>query len=115
VDFLIKDYGSQLHASSISITEILQLRRIGKLKLKQYRSARDVVMAIEEDFYVKILPFGREHALVLSDLDISAGHNDPFDHAIISHAMAERLTLVSSDGKFGEYVPQGLDFVFNRR
>jgi len=115
VAHLLEDYGSDLCLSSISVMEIAQLHRIGRVRSKKYRSARDMVGAAEGDFGVRILPFGREHALSISDLDISAGHNDPFDHAIISHAMTERLTLVSSDGKFREYVPQGLDFVFNRR
>jgi len=48
-------------------------------------------------------------------LSIAPGHNDPFDHAVISHAIADRLTLISSDRKFEQYQSQRLNFVFNKR
>ena len=42
-------------------------------------------------------------------------HNDPVDHIIISQAITERITLISSDQKFEDYIPQKLDFIFNSR
>ena len=49
-----------------------------------------------------------------SDLEInlSQKHKDPSDHVIISHAITERLPLLSSDSKFKFYRKQGLDFVY---
>ena len=47
--------------------------------------------------------------------DDAHGHNDPSDHIIISHAITERLPLISSDRRFEFYRKQGLDFVFNKK
>ncbi len=112
---LLGDYTSQLYVSSVSVVELLQLYRIGKIKPRQYKTAWQLEEAIEKDFHIKILPFGEEHTKILSTLRISNGHNDPFDHAIISHALTEKLTLISSDRKFEAYTSQKLKFVFNKR
>ena len=77
--------------------------------------ATDMVKAIEEDLYIEILPFTKEHSYTMAKLEIAIGHNDPFDHSIISHAITDKLTLVSSDRKFKEYIPQKLNFVYNKR
>lgn len=115
IKYLLDDHANQLYVSSISVTEILQLYRIGKVKPKQYKTTHQLQKAIEKYFYIKILAFGEEHTKTLSRLDITGGHNDPFDHAIISHAITEKLTLISSDRKFEDYTTQNLNFVFNKR
>ncbi|MBR1546426.1 MAG: hypothetical protein IJ633_06500 [Prevotella sp.] len=43
------------------------------------------------------------------------GHKDPSDHVIISHAITEKLPLVSSDTRFPFYKKQGLDLILNER
>jgi tRNA(fMet)-specific endonuclease VapC len=91
------------------------LYRIGKIKTKKYKTVTALCDAIENEFYIKILPFAKQHTQTLSKLKIADGHNDPFDHAIISHAITDKLILVSSDRKFNDYVKQNLNFVFNRR
>jgi len=115
VTAILDDPASLLHASAISVLERVQLHRIGKVRFRSYRTVRDLAEAIDRDFDIKILPFGKEHTLALADLEVTPGHKDPFDHAIIAHAMAERMALVSSDRRFARYVPQGLAFVFNER
>jgi PIN domain nuclease of toxin-antitoxin system len=47
-------------------------------------------------------------------LDLVEGHNDPSDRLIISQALTERMTLISSDTKFPKYRKQGLDLIANR-
>ena len=47
--------------------------------------------------------------------NIAKGHKDPWDHMIISHAITERLTLVSSDQRFPFYRRQGLNLLFNEK
>ena len=47
-------------------------------------------------------PFERNEAM---------DHRDPSDHVIISHAITEHLTLLSSDEKFPFYRNQGLDLI----
>lgn len=42
-------------------------------------------------------------------------HNDPSDHVIITHAITEKLPLISSDRKFEYYRAQGLELIFNEK
>jgi len=115
--YILQDYENQLYTSSICVMELIQLYNIGKIdrKRKKYKTSLELLQAIEKDFNIIIKPFAREHTFTLSKLQVVDNHNDPFDHAIISHAITEKLTLVSSDTKFKHYVPQKLNFVFNKR
>ena len=112
---IIDGYENQLFVSSLSIVELLQLIRSEKVHIKRFNNANTVLQSIENDFYIKILPFTKTHTEALAKLKIANAHNDPFDHSIISHAIADKLTLVSSDRKFKEYVTQNLKFVYNKR
>lgn len=114
INIIITDYSNIISTSSICISELIQLYRIGKIKPK-YKSAEEIIQAIEDDFYIEILPFTKQHIKVLSKLEIADGHNDPFDHAIISQAIAEKLNVISSDRKFEKYTPQKLLFTYNKR
>lgn len=114
INIIITDYSNIISTSSICISELIQLYRIGKIKPK-YKSAEEIIQAIEDDFYIEILPFTKQHTKLLSKLEIADGHNDPFDHAIISQAIAEKLNVISSDRKFEKYTPQKLLFTYNKR
>jgi len=97
--------------------ELVYLYRAGKIdpKRKKFKTIESVIKALENDFRITIKPFAKEHTKILAKLEIANLHNDPFDHAIISHAITEKLTLISSDTKFKYYTPQKLHFVFNDR
>lgn len=112
---LLNDYNNQIYTSSVAVTELLQLYRIKKIKTKEFKTAKELYDAIENMLYIKIIPFAKEHVNTLSQLNIPADHNDPFDHSIIAQAISEKMILVSSDKKFKEYVPQNLKLAFNRR
>jgi tRNA(fMet)-specific endonuclease VapC len=112
---ILSDYNSQLFVSIIAVNELLQLWRIGKVKSKKFKIANDLIKSIETDLLIKIEPFSIQNLEVLSKLIVSENHNDPFDHAIISQAISDKITLISSDTKFKHYVSQKLKFVFNRR
>jgi PIN domain nuclease of toxin-antitoxin system len=112
---ILSDYNCQLYVSIIAVKELLQLWRIGKVKSKKFKSANDLVKSIETDLLIKIEPFSIQNLEVLSKLIVSENHNDPFDHAIISQAISDKLTLISSVTKFKHYTSQKLKFVFNKR
>ena len=112
---ILEDYDNQLFTSSIVVIEVMQLFRIGKIKSKDFKTNNELYFGIEDRLNIKILPFAKEHANTLSKLKIQAGHNDPFDHSIISHAITEKMILVSSDKKFEAYTGQQLLFSFNKR
>lgn len=112
---ILTDYYNQLFTSSVSVVELLQLYRIKKIQPKEFKDATEMYNAIENDFFIKIIPFAKEHLNTLSQLKIPLDHNDPFDHSIIAQAIAEKMILVSPDKKFKEYIPQNLSLAFNRR
>lgn len=112
---ILGDYSNQLYTNTIVVSELIQLYRIKKIKPNKYKTATEIVEGIEKDLDIKILPFSKEHLSTLAKLTIAEGHNDPADHAIISHAITEKLILVSSDRKFLHYIKQNLHFVFNKR
>ena len=112
VDNLLTDYSSLLYVSTISIQEIIHLYKRNKIKTK-WRIPEDILPSIEKNF--EILPVKREHLVTYSGLSTPKEHNDPYDHVIISQAITERITLISSDNEFEGYISQKLDFIFNDR
>ena len=112
---VIYDYNNQLYISSIVVIELIQLHQLKKIQTKNYNTSRALVEAIENEYFIKIKSFSKEHALSLSNLNRVSGHDDPIDHAIIAHAITEKLVLISSDRKFKYYKNIGLDFVFNKK
>ena len=106
------DYNSLLYVSTISIQEIIHLYKRNKIKTK-WRTPEDILPSIEKNF--EILPVKREHLVTYSGLSTPKAHNDPYDHVIISQAITEKITLISSDQKFKYYSVQKLDFIFNDR
>lgn len=115
VNALMSDYENIFETSSISIMELIQLHRIGKVRLKRRENIRGVIKKLQNETGIKVTPFNIQHTQTLSDLDIHDGHNDPFDHAILSQAITDRTILISSDRRFKEYTYQNLSFIFNKR
>ena len=111
---IIKDLGNRLYTSSIAMLELSQLYRLNKIRTK-YKTVNMMFADLEENFYIEILPFSKQHLSIMLQLEIKEGHNDPFDHAIISQAIAEKMALISSDRQFVNYTLQNLNFVFNKR
>ncbi|MBX2953946.1 MAG: type II toxin-antitoxin system VapC family toxin [Leadbetterella sp.] len=114
VRLIIDDYNSHLAASSVSFAELIQLHRIGKIRLKK-QGINEAIETLIHTIGVQLVPFTDKHINTLANLETIDGHNDPFDHAIIAHAITDRYTLISSDSKFKHYKDQNLNFVFNKR
>ena len=114
---LLSDYSNTLHISSESVKELIVAYNNKGLLAKKWRTAEEMVAAIEDEYYIKILPVNKEHMKTYSRLSINNidNHRDPSDHVIISHAITNKLPLISSDRKFTFYTDQGLDLVFNER
>lgn len=106
-----------LYISIESVRELIIGYRNKGLCSNKWKTAEEMVNAIEEEFYVKILPLKKEHMKTYANMIINdiQGHKDPSDHVIIAHAITERLPLISSDRRFEFYRTQGLDFIFNEK
>lgn len=108
---------SLLYISAESVKELIVAYKKKRLGTKKWKTAEEMVKAIEDVYYVEILPLKKEHMETLSRLRINEAmaHNDPSDHVIISHAMTENMVLVSSDTRFPFYRRQGLKLLYNER
>ena len=114
---LLSDYANTLHISAESVKELIVAYNNKKLLTKKWKTAEEMVAAIEDEYYIKILPVSKEHMKTYSKLSINSidDHKDPSDHVIISHAITNKIPLISSDRRFPYYTDQGLDLIFNER
>ena len=114
---VLNEPDSLLYISAESVKELIVAYKKKRLGTKKWKTAEAMVKAIEDVYYVEILPLKKEHMETLSRLRINEAmaHNDPSDHVIISHAITEDMILVSSDTRFPFYRRQGLKLLYNER
>lgn len=91
----IKDRSSQIYVSVATMWEISIKNSAGKLPLKTSLAEMISLSGFE------LLPITFPHVLELGKLPPL--HNDPFDRMLISQALTEHLTLVTSDSKIQKY------------
>ena len=106
-----------LYISSASVMEMVVGYNNRSFDTRRWKSAQEMVESIQKEYYIDILPFKEEHLITFAMLraNIAKGHKDPFDHMIISHAITEKMTLVSSDHRFPFYRRQGLNLLYNEK
>ena len=110
---ILHDYSNQFYLCSESVKEIIHLAKNGKIQFrKEYNVKKlDLFKLIEEDLGIEIKYVNKEHFKRFLTLRLVEGHNDPSDQVIISLALTEKLTVISSDNAFPKYEPQGLDVI----
>jgi PIN domain nuclease of toxin-antitoxin system len=102
----ITEYGNQVYISIESLHELVIKVKLKNITLKQPVSA--FVDKLEKEYGIKILAVNKTHVFELDTLSLKHGHNDPFDHIIISQAINDKLILISLDQNFPFYENQGL-------
>ena len=117
VRMLLEDYDSQLYISTESVKELVVGFNNKGLFSKRWKTAEEMVNAIENEYYITILPVRKEHIMTYARMTLNdaQGHKDPSDHVIIAHAITEALPLTSSDTRFPFYRSQGLGLIVNER
>jgi len=117
VQVLLNEPDAQLYISSASVMEMVVGYNNRSFDTRRWKTAEEMVRSINEEFYIDVLPFKEEHLLTFARLraNVAKGHKDPFDHMIISHAITEKMTLVSSDRRFPFYQRQGLSLLYNKK
>ncbi|GAB4028748.1 type II toxin-antitoxin system VapC family toxin [Spirosoma koreense] len=107
VKMILQNRANEFYVSYESLREIVIK---AKLKRADFQlngiTIADIANALRETLGVKLLPSKIVHLAKLEAL--IPIHNDPFDHILISQAIAERLILISHDGNFPFYESQGL-------
>ncbi len=112
---IIEDYENEIYVSSESLREFVLLWNSKPHIRRWWKSPIDMIRSIEEDCQFKILYLHQEHYEQYARLQINVEqeHYDPSDHLIISHALCNRIPLISDDNKFPFYRNQGLELIEN--
>jgi len=112
---ILSDYDTILYMSAESEKELIVAFRNKKLLSKRWKNVVEMIHAIEDEFYIQILPIKKEHMEMYAQMEINEaqGHKDPSDHVIIAQAICEHMPLISSDTRFSFYRQQGLDLIQN--
>lgn len=115
---ILFDYSNTFYTSTVCVHELIHLFQIGKISWKKLDGkpfeAADVFASLQE-MAIEIKPVTEKHLSEYAGLPIVRDHRDPFDRLIISQAISDKATLVSSDLKFHWYERYGLSFVQNKR
>lgn len=113
---ILSDYENEVYVSSETLKELVVLWNKKEHIRKWWKTSLDLVRSVEDIYGFRVLYLHKEHYETYSRLLINEAqeHYDPSDHLIISHALTNRLTLISADGKFPFYRNQGLDLVENK-
>lgn len=106
-----------LYMSAESVRELIVGYYNKSFDTKRWKDAEQMIRSITDVFYIEVLPITIQTMLTYSKLRpyVQHGHKDPSDHIIISHAITEKMTLVSSDTRFPFYKRQGLQLLFNEK
>lgn len=110
---LLGDPENMLYASCETMRELIVHFNNKQLLNKRWKSAEELLQAVEYDLNIEFLSIRRNVGYIYSRLLLNEaqGHNDPSDHMIIAHAIAEHIALLSSDRKFPFYRNQGLELI----
>ena len=110
---IIDDAENRICISAETVRELVVSFNNKKFLTKYWKTAKDMVSTIENEYGVEVLPITRNVVATYAQLRLNLfeDHRDPSDHVIISHAMTERMTLISSDTRFPYYRDQGLDLI----
>jgi PIN domain nuclease of toxin-antitoxin system len=92
--FDIIEAKENLTISVVSLWEIAIKRSLGKLTMEE-----DLLGNIHRP--IRILPVNEVHAMGTAALPLH--HRDPFDRMLISQALVEGLTILTSDRRFADY------------
>jgi len=117
VEAIVNDYGNQLYICAASVRELVAAwHKYDKMQSK-WKKPSIMLDFIQNQLGIEILYPQREHYQTFVNLqwNMAAKHTDTTDHIIISHAITEKLPLISSDGKFDFYCRQGLKFFYNKK
>lgn len=112
---LMSDYSNTFCISAETTRELIVGYRKKSFAIKQWKTCEEMIDSLSDFYHLEILPIDRHVAKVHSRLEIKSDHKDPSDHTIISHAIATKIPLVSSDEKFPYYTKQGLQLIFNKK
>ena len=110
---LIDESDNTLFASVETMRELIVHFNNKRLLSRRWKTSEDLIRFVEDDLNIEFLPIRRDVGYTYSRLQLNEeqDHHDPSDHIIISHAITEHITLLSSDTRFWYYRNQGLELI----
>ena len=113
---ILEDYENEICMSSESLKELVVLWNKKPNFQRWWKSPLSMLRTIEDICGFHILYLHKEHYETYARLQINEAqeHYDPSDHLIISHAITNRMPLISNDEKFPFYQNQGLELIANK-
>lgn len=116
---LLDDYGNLFYTSSVCVHEFIHLCQIGKVTINSRRKHSETdgldVLPWLEEAGIEVRPVTEKHLAKMAALPLRRDHHDPFDRLIIAQAIADGVSVITSDRQFAHYRRQGLGLVFNER
>lgn len=111
----LEDAENLKYLSIVSLQELITAFRTKKLLSNIWKTEYEMISFVLNDPSVEIDNTDVNVIRTLASLQLNEAqeHKDPFDHLIISQAIAHKMTLVSSDTKFAFYRKQGLRLIEN--
>jgi len=116
VKAIFDDTSNLIYVPSKCVEELIWLQQSGKIEVKLWKSAKDIITYILESglyYGIKCVDIG--HLRQLAELPVVKDHKDPIDRIAIAQAIAEGIPIISSDEQFPKYVRHGLELIFNKR
>ena len=116
VKAILDDYANEVYVSSETLKELVLLWNKKPHIRKWWKTPLDLIREVEDVQGFKVDYLHKEHYETYARLQINEAqdHYDPSDHIIISHAITNRMPLISADTRFPWYKNQGLDLIYNR-
>lgn len=114
---LMEDYDNQFCISIETVKEVILKYKARNLWNDIWSTAESIVDSVKADYRFTVLPMSEELLRTYANLQLNEveNHKDPSDHLIISHAITNRIPLISRDRKFLFYKSQGLDLIYYGR
>jgi PIN domain nuclease of toxin-antitoxin system len=115
---LLSDYTISLLTSTECVKELIYNLQIGRIpQNKKDKNALTPYNVFEwlESMNIKVVPVDKQHLKKFAELPLYDDHKYPGDRIIIAQAIADKVSLVSSDRKFNRYKKNGLEFLYNER
>jgi len=106
---IILDLDNSIHLSIISFWEISIKYNLGKIQLKNV--VPDDLPKFAEQSGFEILNIKPDEVSTFYKLP-STLHKDPFDRLVIWQAIQNKMTLISKDTNFDDYIQLGLRFIW---
>ncbi len=100
---MLIDGRNRIWVAQLSLFEITIKQTIGKLPDLRWDTVT-LANQLEQDGF-QLLPLKTIHIAAYNSLPLRTNHRDPFDRLLMASAVAERLTIISADEQFRQYVP----------